>query len=68
MTLAAYLEAHRIRQADFAARLGTTQPVISRLARRAATPSLDMAFRIERETGGAVPASIWVAAEREDAA
>lgn len=58
-TLAEYLSTHSIKQADFAARLGLTQATVSRLARGVSSPSLDLAFHIERATGGAVPVAVW---------
>lgn len=68
--LETYLSSNRIRQADFAARVGATQGTISRLVKRSALPSLELAARIERETGGAVLAVSWIAApeQKDDAA
>ena len=58
--LALYLTEYRIRQVDFASRIGATQSTVSRLVSGTATPSLDLAVRIERATGGAVPATSWI--------
>jgi transcriptional regulator with XRE-family HTH domain len=69
--LKTYLVDRRLRQADFAERLGITQATVSRLAAKTALPSLELAFAIERETGGAVPAASWLPAPtptQEDAA
>lgn len=58
MTLLQYLKAKELTQAELAQRLGTNQGTISKLCggRR---PSWEMAARIERETGGLVPVSVW---------
>lgn len=73
MTLNEYLSSQAIRQSDFASKLGVTQATVSRLAAKTALPSLELAFAIERETAGAVPAASWVIAatapvRQEDAA
>ena len=49
-------------QAELAEKVGTDQSVISRLetGARGAVPELEIAYAIERVTGGAVPASSWV--------
>lgn len=62
-TLDAYLAENRIRQAEFAARVGTSQATISKLINRTVLPSLELAARIERETSGAVMAASWVPPE-----
>lgn len=43
-------------QAKFAERLGISRSYLSEIETGAKKPALDLAFRIERETGGAVPA------------
>lgn len=58
--LQAFIAANGIKQADFAASIGSTQSMVSRLINGAATPSLALAAKIERVTAGAVPASSWV--------
>lgn len=45
-TLAEYLKANRITQADFGKRVGVAQPVISRIVRGARAPRLSLALRI----------------------
>ncbi len=60
-TLEEYLEHHNVLQSEFAARLGINQSMVSRLVNMIAAPSLQLAFRIERETGGEVTAASWVA-------
>lgn len=57
--LAEYLEQRRIRQEDFAVSIGVTQATVSRLARRAMRPGLDLALEIEKATDGAVPVASW---------
>lgn len=44
----------------WAERLGITTSYLSLLESGTKTPSLDLAVRIERLTGGAVPASSWI--------
>lgn len=44
----------------WAARIGVSNSYLSDLLNGKAVPSLALAARIERETGGAVPASSWV--------
>lgn len=52
-----------------AARLGISKSYLSDILNGNKTPSLDLAFRIERLTNGAVPASSWIATpDQEDAA
>ena len=61
--LQTYLSESGLRQADLAQMVGVQQTTISRLARGIITPSLDLAFAIERATQGAVPAAAWVSPE-----
>lgn len=49
-TLAAYLAATGERQEDFAARVGTTQPTISRIVTGRERPGTDLALRIAKVT------------------
>lgn len=58
--LEAYLADHKVRQTDFARSVGVSQATVSKLVSGAMQPSLDLAVRIERTTGGSVPASSWV--------
>lgn len=58
--LQAFIVERGIKQADFAASIGATQSMVSRLINGAATPSLALAAKIERATAGAVPASSWI--------
>jgi transcriptional regulator with XRE-family HTH domain len=58
--LQAFITSHGIKQAEFAASIGATQSMVSRLINGAAIPSLSLAAKIERATGGAVPASSWI--------
>ncbi|WP_434612117.1 helix-turn-helix transcriptional regulator [Tabrizicola sp. M-4] len=47
-------------QAALAKDLGISRSHMSELVSGAKKPSLELAFAIERATGGAVPASAWV--------
>lgn len=58
--LDAYLTENGIRQADFAATLGVAQATVSRLAKNAMRPSLELAVAIERATGGMIAATSWI--------
>lgn len=51
---------HQISQRAFALQVGVSPSIISRLVKRAIRPGLDLAARIERETGGQVKAVSWV--------
>lgn len=58
-------------QADWGALFGISRNYLSEIASGAKSPSLEVAVRIERATGGAVPASSWIespAASDEEAA
>jgi transcriptional regulator with XRE-family HTH domain len=69
-TLPDYLSKHGLTQRAFAVRVGVDQSIVSRLCAGRMTPSLDLALRIERETGGAVAPGVWraMAVERKGAA
>ena len=60
MTLSEYLRTNAIRQADFGPRIGVTQGTVSKLCSGRLLPDMEMAAKIQRETGGAVPVTIWV--------
>jgi DNA-binding XRE family transcriptional regulator len=57
--LKTYLRTNEIKQADFACSIGQTQSTVSRLCNGTYSPSLSLAFAIERTTGGAVPVKTW---------
>jgi transcriptional regulator with XRE-family HTH domain len=57
--LSSYLTESGVTQAEFAQRVGVGQPTISRLARGTQRPRVDVAVRIERESGGKVPVHSW---------
>lgn len=50
-------------QAKIARRLNISRSYLSEIESGAKLPSLDLAFRIERETEGAVPARSWASVE-----
>lgn len=56
--LAQYLEDSRTSQAAFASRIGVTPGRVSHLV-GGATPSPELAVRIEAESAGEVPAESW---------
>ena len=49
-----YRKSRKISQSDFAGRIGAEQGTISKIENGAQLPSLDLAVKIQRETGGAV--------------
>ena len=55
--LASYLKTHKA--ADLAKAVGVSDAFISDLRHGKRTPSLQVAFAIERETGGDVPVKAW---------
>ena len=55
-----YRKANKIKQKDFAALVRVSNAHISDIELGKHLPSLDLAARIERATGGAVPAISWV--------
>ncbi len=64
VTLAQYLKDNKIKQEDFAERIGRTQAMVSRLVSGKAQPSPDLAADIEKETSGEVPFHVWPAYSR----
>lgn len=58
--LKSWLEAANVTQAELARRLGYDPSNMGKLLKKAIRPTLDLAFRIEAETAGAIPASAWV--------
>lgn len=67
MTLEQWLTANNINQLEFGRRIGVNQATVSKLARKMFTPRLELAAKIERETGGAIPVSFWIEAPKADA-
>jgi transcriptional regulator with XRE-family HTH domain len=57
--LSSFLKKSGVTQSAFAQRVGVVQATISRLARGTVMPSIEVAVKIERETGGEVPANSW---------
>lgn len=60
MDLKTYLKGTGESQTDFATRVGTTVPTVSRIVAGTLRPALDLAHRIEVATGGDVPTETWV--------
>lgn len=58
--LSRYLKKNSIRQGEFAASVGVTQGVISRLVNGTTKPGLELAVRIDTATQGDVPVHCWV--------
>lgn len=65
--LAKYRNKKKLSQRDLAKQIGISQGVLSRFEAGLATPGLEMAFRIQRVTGGAVKAQSWVSADGDAA-
>ncbi len=57
--LAVYLDGHGLNQYEFAKMASVGQPMISRLIRGKATPSIRLAARIQKITEGAVSIYAW---------
>lgn len=68
MDLKTYLAETKEKQTDFAARVETTVATISRIVGGTLRPSLDLAHRIERATGGTVRTEQWERQASSDAA
>lgn len=58
--LDAYLREQQTPASEFAKRIGVSDPYLSKIRRGVFRPSLEVAVRIERVTGGAVSASSWI--------
>lgn len=65
MDLKTYLKENGESQTDFAARVGTTVPTISRIVSGTLRPALDLAHKIEQATRRQVPTETWVRATPE---
>lgn len=61
-----YREKHSVSQTDFAKSVGVTQGIISKIERDDIRPGLDLAFKIEKETAGAVPAKTWAQSDEPE--
>ncbi len=57
--LASYLADNNLRQKDVADMIDVAQAVISDWANDRRHPSVSNAFRLEKATNGAIPASSW---------
>lgn len=62
-TLAQYLAAQKITQAQFADRVGSTSATVSRWCSGKAFPNKDAVKRIDAATGGEVPPAVWYEAK-----
>jgi transcriptional regulator with XRE-family HTH domain len=60
MMLKLIIQESGVIQADWAKRFGVSSSYLSDLLNGKKRPSLDLAFKIERETSGRVLASSWV--------
>jgi len=58
--LKTFLDGQDLPASHWAAVFGVSRSYLSQMAAGLKAPSLDLAFRIERATGGAVPAASWV--------
>lgn len=59
--LASYMDREGINDADFAIRIERDRSMVNKLRRGVVRPTLELAATIERQTGGAVPMSAWIA-------
>jgi len=58
--LSKYISDRGMTRGEFAKRVGISAPYLSEILSGPKRPSIDLAFKIESETGGEVPASCWV--------
>ena len=68
MVLASHISSSGESAAHWARRLGISRGYLSEMLAGKKLPSLTLAVTIERETGGAVPASSWVPEPKKGAA
>lgn len=61
--MVSYITQSGLRPAIWASRFGISRGYLSDIMSGKKRPGLDLAFRIERETKGGVPASSWVSAD-----
>ncbi len=61
-----YLKHHSISQRGFAKRIGTTPNNLNKLVKGLSTPSLGLAYEIEKNTGGMVTVYDWLPLEAFD--
>jgi transcriptional regulator with XRE-family HTH domain len=66
--LSSYLKRDCIKQCDFAIRIGVSRSYLSLILSGKRGVDLDLAFKIERETNGEVPAKSFASIEDGDAA
>lgn len=58
--LDAYMGREGLKDADLAPKIGRDRSMVSKLRRGVVRPTLELADRIEKETGGAVPIRSWL--------
>lgn len=58
--LSRWIDGQRLTRDQIATRLGIGRTYLDKLCRAQSRPSLDLAFRIEKLTRGAVPATDWL--------
>lgn len=66
-TLKKWLDANDVTPAEFARRVEYDRSNFHNLLKRNIWPSLDLALKIERETGGEVPMQAWAEAKAQAA-
>ena len=62
-----WMASERVSGRDLCKRIGCSHEYLSHLRRDKATPGLALAFAIERESRGAVPARAWVSSSSDGA-
>lgn len=63
-----YLSGEGIKDAEFADRIGRDRSMVSKLRRGIVKPTIDLAAKIEEQTGGAVTMQSWARTVALDAA
>jgi len=63
--LARHLEKHKKSQSDLAKQAGIAEAHVSRYLARLRRPDMENAIRLERATGGEVPALAWAFSQRK---
>ena len=66
MQLKEYLEKNGIKNSFFANKLGITHQLLLRYLNNYNRPSLELMFKIEKETGGKVPIKEWLSIQNSE--